>query len=209
MSNFRMMKLGKGNPIISDATYIRFSDVKKSMQQRRVMNNKQLSKIIDNNSNEYQLTAKTADIMLLSCMDFRLIDDTVDVLNKLDARNNYDQFILAGSSLGYNTSLGYDNNGQQIAVDGKLSKKDTWTNVFNTHIELAIILHNIKYVYIIDHLDCGAYNAWYGNGNVTKENEVQLHLDNLNECKNYIIEKFPQLAVKIFIIDLYGNLKEY
>lgn len=208
MSNFRMMNLGKGNPVVSGSKFIRFSEVKKNIQEK-ILNSNRGPQTLENNSIDYQLTTKEADIMLLTCMDFRLIDDTVYVLNNLGIRNKYDEFILAGSSLGYNTSLGYDNNGEQISVNGNLTKTDTWSNVFNTHIELAISLHKIKYVYIIDHLDCGAYKSWYGSTNVTKENEEQLHLDNMNECKNYITQKFPQLGVKIFIIDLYGNLKEY
>ena len=40
--------------------------------------------------------------MLLSCMDFRLLDDIVVFMNALGYHNNYDQYILAGSSLGAN-----------------------------------------------------------------------------------------------------------
>jgi hypothetical protein len=48
------------------------------------------------------MTAHTARAMVLSCMDFRLIDDMVVFLNEIGYNNNYDQFILAGSSLGSN-----------------------------------------------------------------------------------------------------------
>jgi hypothetical protein len=34
-------------------------------------------------------------------MDFRLVDDTVYYLNSLGLNNNYDQFVLAGASLGF------------------------------------------------------------------------------------------------------------
>jgi hypothetical protein len=35
-------------------------------------------------------------------MDFRLIDDITHFMNEQGYNNNYDQFILAGSSLGLN-----------------------------------------------------------------------------------------------------------
>jgi len=38
--------------------------------------------------------------MVLSCMDFRLLDDTTVFMNARGYNNNYDQFILAGASLG-------------------------------------------------------------------------------------------------------------
>jgi hypothetical protein len=34
-------------------------------------------------------------------MDFRLIDDMVHFMNNLGYNNNYDQFTLAGASLGF------------------------------------------------------------------------------------------------------------
>ena len=40
--------------------------------------------------------------LVLNCMDFRLIDDVNRFLDKNGYENNYDDFILAGSSLGFN-----------------------------------------------------------------------------------------------------------
>lgn len=48
-----------------------------------------------------QTTAKEAQCFLVTCMDFRLIDDIVHFMDKEGFNNNYDQFILAGSSLGF------------------------------------------------------------------------------------------------------------
>jgi hypothetical protein len=45
-----------------------------------------------------QLTAKTAKAMVLSCMDFRLLDDIVHFMNDKGYNNNYDQYILAGDT---------------------------------------------------------------------------------------------------------------
>ena len=103
----------------------------------------------------------------------------------------YDLFVYAGAGLGYLTSLGFTSDGTQI--DPKTGKaytglptgawKDsttkipattpsglsgvvgtnTWKNVFETHIKLAVTLHNITEIHVIDHEDCGAYGAWFGS----------------------------------------------
>jgi hypothetical protein len=48
-----------------------------------------------------QKTAKKAKCFVLNCMDFRLIDDCVYFLDGLGLNNNYDAFVVAGSSLGF------------------------------------------------------------------------------------------------------------
>ena len=103
----------------------------------------------------------------------------------------YDLFVYAGAGLGYLTSLGFTADGVQI--DPKTGKahtglppgawKDsttkipatthpglsgvvgtnTWKNVFETHIKLAVTLHNITEIHVIDHEDCGAYGVWFGS----------------------------------------------
>lgn len=49
-----------------------------------------------------QLTAHHAKVFLLTCMDFRLLDDIARFMNNQGYNNNYDQYILAGASLGLN-----------------------------------------------------------------------------------------------------------
>lgn len=48
-----------------------------------------------------QLTAHQAKCFLVTCMDFRLIDDVTHFMDRMGYNNNYDQFILAGASLGF------------------------------------------------------------------------------------------------------------
>ena len=48
-----------------------------------------------------QTRAHSAKCFAVACMDFRLVDDTVYFLDSLGLNNNYDQFVLAGSSLGF------------------------------------------------------------------------------------------------------------
>ncbi len=88
------------------------------------------------------------NVLLLSCMDQRLLDDTVRFMNLLNLHNRYDQVALAGGAMG----------ALQLP-DPNLPVRQRWQGVFELHLERAInVLHRpIKDVFLLDHLDCGAY----------------------------------------------------
>jgi hypothetical protein len=76
--------------------------------------------------------------MLLACIDYRYPNRIVDAMQRLSLSGSYDQFILAGASLG------------ACRLD--------WQRVLVEHIEGAIALgHDIRRIVILDHRDCGAY----------------------------------------------------
>merc|ERR1712141_573504 len=84
-----------------------------------------------------QTTAHRAEVFLISCMDFRLLDDIVRAMDGLGYNNNYDQFIVAGSSLG-------------VIQD----KYPNWGKTCIDHMEIAVNLHKFGKVMVIDHEDC-------------------------------------------------------
>lgn len=138
-----------------------------------------------------RLSEKTAKAMVLSCMDFRFVNDKVNFLNKIGYKDDYSKFVLAGSSLGYN--------------------QDTfpeWGKSFDKHIELANDLHKIDEVIVVDHMDCGAYRILYDNPSMSKEEEYKLHQKNLHKFKNLINKKFPSLRVTLLLINLDGSTTE-
>jgi hypothetical protein len=55
-------------------------------------------------------------------MDFQLIDEMVVFMNSLGYNNNYDQFILAGSSLGFTTDK-YEHWGQSLIDHMNIGKQ--------------------------------------------------------------------------------------
>ena len=57
---------------------------------------------LNKKNTQNQLKAHTAKAFVITCMDFRLIDDVGTYLDNIGYHNNYDEFILAGASLGYN-----------------------------------------------------------------------------------------------------------
>jgi hypothetical protein len=100
---------------------------------------------MDVNQNYYQNTPHTSprkSVLLLSCMDLRLLDNLVTFMNFENLDNRYDQFILAGAAAG-------------------AMQMPSWHKAFFDHLVLAVGLHQIKYVYIVEHRDCGAYIEFF------------------------------------------------
>src|SRR5215510_15117175 len=86
--------------------------------------------------------AAATDALLLSCMDYRLTDATERYMAGRGMRGKYDHVILAGAALG--------------AVTDKFP---SWGKTFFEHLDVAIQLHQIHQVIVIDHRDCGAYKT--------------------------------------------------
>ena len=124
--------------------------------------------------------------IVLSCMDFRLRDNLDCNLTHMGYKNNYDEFILAGASLGYNGLLDYN-----------------WQTCANAHIELSRELHEITEIILVDHMRCGAYKAKYGN--ITAIEEYEYHRDNLKSAAQTIKQKYPSFTVKKFILSIDGG----
>jgi hypothetical protein len=74
-----------------------------------------------------QMTAHTAKGFIVSCMDFRLLDDIVKFMNQKGLNKNYDQFILAGASLGLTQN-----------------KFPHWGNSLLDHMNIGESLHHFR-----------------------------------------------------------------
>ena len=100
-------------------------------------------------------TSPRKNVLMLSCMDLRLLDNLVAFMNFENLENRYDQFILAGAAAG-------------------AMVMPSWRKAFFDHLVLAVALHQIKYVYIIEHRDCGAYEEFFHKSYVHYD-EVEGH----------------------------------
>ncbi len=117
-----------------------------------------------------------ANALVLSCIDFRFIGATVDYLYGRNNKADFDYFVLAGASLGYNESF------QGIETPNIPEKSpDSWYESYEDHIDIAIELHDIKEIIVIDHMDCGYYHAIYGNEINTPEKERIKHEFNIHK----------------------------
>ena len=132
----------------------------------------------------------TCKYLILSCIDFRFVDDAGYYMNIKGNCNNYDQFVLAGASLGYNGIDGYEN----------------WILCCNQHIELSHELHEISEMTIFDHLNCSAYKLEYTSEQLAGDGEFNLHVENLNKAEKTLKEKYSFLEkVNKIIFDLDFN----
>lgn len=133
------------------------------------------------------------EALLLSCIDYRLANETEAYMSGKGLRDKYDHVILAGASLGATNTV-YPN----------------WGQTFLEHVDVAIKLHNIHKVIILDHRDCGAYRVFLKQDGVEKDRakENKVHLEQMNALAETIQKKYPQLEVELAIIDLEGKVEE-
>lgn len=133
-----------------------------------------------------------AQAIMLSCMDFRLVDDLVSYMDGHALHDEYDHVVLAGASLG--------------AMHEKFA---AWHQVFWDHVGLAVKLHHVEEIMVIDHRDCGAYKLAYGEEAVaTPELETATHTRVLAAFKEEAGKRFPELRVRGFLMALDGTVED-
>jgi carbonic anhydrase len=102
-------------------------------------------------------------VLLLSCMDIRFLDDIVRFMNSMNLQNRYDHLILAGASMGANHLK--SSQGSQSAV--------SWKYVFFDQLDAAIntLGREINDIFLLEHLDCGAYRELHPDQQVKDDNK--------------------------------------
>lgn len=141
-------------------------------------------------SGQAMASGKT-EALLLSCMDFRLMDDIEKYMSGRGLRDKYDHVILAGASLG--------------AVTDRFP---AWNKTFWEHLDISIDLHHIQKVILMDHRDCGAYKVILGEDFAkTPERETGVHTKVLRHLAKAIKEKQPKLEVEMLLMALDGKVE--
>jgi carbonic anhydrase len=129
--------------------------------------------------------------LLLSCMDFRL---TVDIERYMSGRglsDKYDHVVLAGASLGAITD-----------------EYPAWNETFWDHLAIAIKLHHIHTVIVMDHRDCGAYKVILGAEHAKDPKaERDTHAAQMQKLKGMISKKYPELKVETLLMTLDGKVE--
>lgn len=85
------------------------------------------------------------NVLLLTCMDLRLIDELAAFMDRDNLTNRYDHLVFAGASLGVMHST-----------------KKSWKKTFFDHLAIAVELHEPHDIYIVEHRHCGAYDKLLG-----------------------------------------------
>ena len=139
-------------------------------------------------------TARAAghvEVLLLSCMDYRLMDELAAYMDSRGLKDAYDHVILAGASLGALTD-----------------KRPAWGRTFWEHLDAAIQLHSVKKVMVIDHKDCGAYRLFLGEAAVsTPARELGAHELYLRKLRAGISKRHPKLEVELGLMGLDGKVQ--
>ena len=132
------------------------------------------------------LAAAKADVFLLSCMDYRLVTDVTKHMITEGYDDNYDHMILAGASL--------------AAVTPKFPD---WNKTFWEHLGLAITLHGVSKLMVIDHRDCGAFNVVYGQ-DFAKDPvaETKIHIEVMRQLDRQVAKRQPKLSREYYLMDL-------
>jgi len=131
-----------------------------------------------------------ADILLLTCIDFRFF---LTISEKMKGKK-YDHVILAG------------------AAPGVVGGNNHWYKTFFDHLGLAIELHGIHTVMVMEHRECGAYGPPPGFGVLPPkpdpEEERRAHCEKVEELRNLIRDYDPDLKFCSFLLDVPPTTQE-
>ena len=140
------------------------------------------------------------DALLLSCMDFRLMDDIERYMSARGLRDKYDHIVLAGASLG--------------AVTDKFP---AWNKTFWEHLDIAIKLHNIHTVMVMDHPTVAAIAEFVGERAYKvilgpdhardAATETAAHAGQLKKLQGKLGEQYPKLKVEMLLMALDGKVE--
>lgn len=149
-------------------------------------------------------------VLLLSCMDPRLLDEIVRFMDHDNLRNRYDHVVFAGAALG---ALGAPGATDE---NGNLADFSYWKDVFFDQLGAAIRLHNVEHIYIVEHRNCGAYDKvfhvcqGFDNSREQRREERKLHLKYARQLEQEIkswSKGKAKLTVHKFLMELRGNVR--
>ncbi len=131
-----------------------------------------------------------SEFMLLSCMDPRLVHAVHEQMDARKLRGEYSQVALAG--------------GPAAAVAPAFKK---WQYAIWDNLGATIKLHNIKRVFGLTHLDCGAVKIAYGADAVLPAMERATHIRILRAFRMEVTKRHPTLGCETGIMSLDGAIE--
>jgi len=170
-------------------------------------------------------------VLVLSCVDARLLDDLVRYLNQDNLSNRYYHLTLPGTALGLTDRVEDDIESLPECTPDRQQHQQSiramfprWRQTFIEQVQATVSLPKglLTDFYIVQHEDCGAYRVYLGkdSAEMTDPEERQLHheyahalLDDLREnfCTIYNpvdpISKQPIQEKIPFVHTFYMNLR--
>lgn len=134
----------------------------------------------------------TTEALVLSCMDFRMMDHVSNFLADKGLQGKYDLVAIAGAAIGVMNEA-----------------KPAWGELFWEHVDLARSLHGIRRVIVIDHRDCGACKAFVTSDCADDhQRELEIHSKPLKDLRSEVAKRAPELEVDLYLMDLDGSVEE-
>jgi carbonic anhydrase len=134
---------------------------------------------------------KSPKALVLSCIDYRILEAERYFLSLQNLGNLYDMTALAGSSL---------------ALSGVPHQSDAMA--FWDQLDISYRLHHIKKVIILDHQDCAAF-AYKIDPQLSEDPvlELKTHQEYLSRAHWAIRDKYPDLNIELYFVNLNAEVK--
>jgi carbonic anhydrase len=134
---------------------------------------------------------KMPKALVLSCIDYRVLEAERYFLSLQNLGNLYDMTALAGSSL---------------ALSGVPHQADAMA--FWDQLDISYRVHHIKKVIILDHQDCAAF-AYKINPQLSDDPklELQTHQESMSRAYWAIRDKYPDLNIELYFVSLNAEVK--
>jgi hypothetical protein len=129
--------------------------------------------------------------MILTCIDPRFPEPTLNYMKSRDMVGKYSQFTFAGAAIGV------------VAPAFK-----TWQPAYWDNLAATIQLHSIPKVIALDHRDCGAARIAYGADKIANPQiETETHKAVFGEFRKAMAERHPKLEVETGLMALDGKVE--
>jgi hypothetical protein len=133
-----------------------------------------------------------ADALVVTCIDYRLVDDATRYFDSLHMTHTYDQVSLAGAALAGVSPMFPSSNA-----------------AFWDQLALAKKLHDVKSLIVLDHRDCGAYKAAFGKKFASERKaENEQHKSVMLQVKAKLAKTFPDLGFRGYLMALDGTAEK-
>jgi carbonic anhydrase len=133
------------------------------------------------------------DAMLLTCIDPRFPEPTINYMKSRGMIGKYSQFTFAGAAIGV------------VAPVFKYWAKAFWDN-----LAISVQVHHIPKVIAMNHRDCGAAKIAYGAEKVANPQiETETHKAALTEFRKQMNERRPKLQLELGLMALDGKVEMF
>jgi len=133
------------------------------------------------------------EAMLLTCIDPRFPEPTIEYMKSRGMIGKYSQFTFAGASIGV------------VAPAFKAWHKTFWDN-----LAASVQLHSITKVIALDHRDCGAAKIAYGAAKVANaQMETETHKAALMQFRKEVAKRHPKMQVEMGLMAIDGKVEMF